>query len=86
MYKNLEINLDFKKNVFLGKCFKLTKKFKIFTTVPNSQNSSWIIYIMCASHKEQLHPYSAFGQTTIFRATPPILGIWPNNNISHIQD
>ncbi len=22
---------------------------------------------MCQSHKEQLHPYSTFGQTTIFR-------------------
>jgi hypothetical protein len=65
MYKNLEIDLDFFLKMLFWQMFQITKNF---TTVPNSQNSSWIIYIMCpASHKEQLHPYLTFGQTTIFR-------------------
>jgi hypothetical protein len=70
MYKNLEIKkLDFKKMLF-GQMFQITKKnSKNFTIMPNYQKFFLYIYIYtsCASHKEeQLHPYSAFSQTTIF--------------------
>jgi hypothetical protein len=65
----LETNLDFKKN-FFGKCFKLPKKIKN-QKFHNSQKIPLgdIYNMMCQSQRAAAppHPYSTFGQTTIFR-------------------